>query len=425
MCISALSRARRRGGVIAPGIPVLLTLASLSACGDSTSPADQVAGLEAVSGLDLVGTVAKPLGGPLRVKVIDGRGNGVVGAEVEFIASPGGFVEAASGASAENSALHHQNITVPTGGDGTAAVNWVLGERAGEQTLAVRVSDLPPIEFRATAQPGPPAALVVTGGDNQLGVAGEVLKEPLTVRLRDSYGNGVAGRTVAWQTSASEARLSAPTSQTGENGEASVALTLGQTVGLRSVTAAFEDLDPVEFVSVGLNVVVEDEAGDTFSHGISGFVVLPDVTAFGAGWEGDSLFVGVTFNEEVSPSNIGGPNLMGGNLDFDTDLNAATGEVSSVDVQRRAGEQTGMGVDLYVDMFARTNGDFVVFAFSPGFRFVGRVTPTFRRELVTFVLPPDMIDTDSLRMALVVATAREATDIAPDNGAALLRRSAN
>ena len=154
-------------------------------------------------------------------------------------------------------------------------------------------------------------------------------------------------------------------------------------------------------------------------------VVLPDVVAFGAGWADTMLLVVVAFKDEVSPANLGLPNLMGGNLDFDTDLNPETGEVSAVDVQRRGGQETGMGVDVYVDMYARSNGNFVVFAFNPDFNSLGQVTPTFRGELVHFAVPQSLLGTEAMSMALVVATLREATDIAPENGAALLRRGGN
>ena len=174
-----------------------------------------------------------------------------------------------------------------------------------------------------------------------------------------------------------------------------------------------------------MTVVVEDAVGDTFSYGTSKAFVLPDVVALGAGWGSDTLLIGVTFKDVVTPAHTLGPNFMGGNLDFDTDLNSETGAVSAVDVQRRGGEETGMGVDLYVDMFTRSNGNFIVFAFDPLTRFVGQVTPTFRGNLVYFALPSSMVDTDSMTMALVVATNQEATDIAPEDGAVLVRRVGN
>ena len=423
MSTSALSRARRRRGFITLGISAILAI-SLTACGESVGPTGQVAGLEILSGPDLVGTVGEPMATPIRVKVIDGRGSGVAGAEVEFTASPGGYIETESSNSG-NATIHHRSLAVATNDEGVAATIWTLGERAGDQTITARVADLPPVEYHAVAQPGPPAALVVAAGDKQLGVVEKDLDNPLTAKLRDTYGNGIPGHSIAWQLSAGTGELSTPMSQTDLSGEASVVLTLDTTVGLRSVTATYEAFDPAEFLAVGLGVVVRDEVGDTFSWGRSGFVTLPDVVAFGAGWADTVLLVGVTFNDEVSPANIGGPNLMGGNLDFDTDLSRATGEVSAIDVQRRSGEETGMGVDVYVDMFARSSGNFVVFAFTPNFSFLGQITPTFRGELVHFEVPQSMLGTDSLSMALVVATAREATDIAPENGAAILRRSGN
>ena len=425
MRTSALSRARRRRSSVAPGISALLTLASLTACGDSTGPAGQAARLEALSGPDLAGTVGEPMAGPIQVKVKDGRGSPVAGAEVEFIASPGGLVAEETDGSAEPSRLHSQSVAVTTNHEGVAAAIWTLGERAGEQTATARVENLPPVEYRAVASPGPPAALVVAAGDKQLGVTGAELADPLMVRLRDWYGNGVSGESVTWQLSAGAGSLSTQQSQTDESGEASVGLTLGATVGLRSVTASHGDLDPIDFVVVGLSVVAEDAVGDTFSYGISGDVVLPDVVALGAGWDGDALLVGVKFRDVVTPANAAGPNLMGGDLDFDTDLNPETGVISSVDVRRRGDGETGMGVDAYVDMFARANGNFIVFAFDPNFRFVGQVTPTFRGELVHFAIPSSMLGTDSLTMALVVATAFEATDIAPEVGAVPVRRVGN
>jgi len=418
MSSSALSRARRRSGSIAPGFLVLLAIASLAACGESTGPAGQAARLEAVPGADLVGTVGEPLDGSVQVKVTDGRGRRVAGVDVEFVASPGGLV------AAEPDQSGSMRTTVATNLEGVAAVVWTLGESAGEQVVTATAGDLPPVEYRAVAQPGPPAALVPVAGDNQLGIVGEGLASALTTRVRDKYGNGIPETAVSWDIVVGEGTLSAQSSRTDESGETSVELTLGPTVGLRSVTVRHGALDPAEFVVIGLSVVAEDAAGDTFSYGTSKAFVLPDIVSLGAGWHGDTLMIGVVFKDLVTPAHTLGPNFMGGNLDFDTDFNSETGEVSAIDVQRRSGEDTGMGVDLYVDMFTRSNGNFVMFAFDPLARFVGWVTPTFRDKLVYFSLP-SMVDADSITMALVVATNQEATDIAPNDGAIVVRRPSN
>lgn len=46
--------------------------------------------------------------------------------------------------------------------------------------------------------PGPPAQIVVISGDNQTGIAGQPLPQPVVVEVRDSVGTPVPGVDVRW-----------------------------------------------------------------------------------------------------------------------------------------------------------------------------------------------------------------------------------
>ncbi len=51
------------------------------------------------------------------------------------------------------------------------------------------------------------------------------------------------------------------------------------------------------------------------------------------------------------------------------------------------------------------------------YRVLAFITPSFHGQLVTFDLPSTLIGDGPLRMGTVVATYREPTDIAPEDGA--------
>jgi len=103
---------------------------------------------------------------------------------------------------------------------------------------------------------GPPTATTISGvsGDEQIAVVGSALPAPFAVRVTDAQGNAVSGVDVTWAVTAGGGTLSATSTQTDSQGQASVTLTLGPTVGTNTVTASSTGLSgsPVVFNATGV-----------------------------------------------------------------------------------------------------------------------------------------------------------------------------
>jgi hypothetical protein len=94
---------------------------------------------------------------------------------------------------------------------------------------------------------GPGASFTVAAGDGQVGAVGDSLPQMLSVIVRDDSGRAVPGYAVAW--SATAGTLSATGDTTGNDGMASVGLTLPATPDTVRVTAAIEGFPPVFFTA--------------------------------------------------------------------------------------------------------------------------------------------------------------------------------
>src|SRR5437867_2539413 len=81
---------------------------------------------------------------------------------------------------------------------------------------------LGPVTFSATATACTPAQLTIVSGNNQTGVAGTALANPLVVKLTDSHGNAVAGQTITFTAAANNGTLSSTTAVTAADGQAQV-----------------------------------------------------------------------------------------------------------------------------------------------------------------------------------------------------------
>jgi hypothetical protein len=147
--------------------------------------AQAIATTEAVSGFGQTGTVAQALPAALVVRARDSRGNGVAGAVVTFtVSTDGGTVSPTSGT---------------TGTDGQASTTWTFGTKAGSHQVTASISGSgSPVIFGAKANPGPAFVLSKVSGDNQFGYKGTRLAQPLAVRVRDQYANGVPNHVVTF-----------------------------------------------------------------------------------------------------------------------------------------------------------------------------------------------------------------------------------
>ncbi len=208
-----------------------------------------------VSGDGQTAAAGSELPAPLVARALDAEGRGLAGQTVTFV------IVAGSGSS--------DVPTATTDDSGLVSLRWTLGTSAGEvQRLEARVLDdgdepVAVASFTATAVPGGPAKLAKVTGDGQVAAPGEQLPDPLTVRLTDRFGNGIAGVTVEW--SASSGSVSPTQSTTGADGAAQTRWRLGSAVGSYSATARFEGVEPATFsagTSLG-GVTLTKTAGDS------------------------------------------------------------------------------------------------------------------------------------------------------------------
>lgn len=103
-----------------------------------------------------------------------------------------------------------------------------------------------------TAPAGPtPSSLAVVAGDNQTGVVGEALTQPLVVKVTDRAGTALSGVTVAWLVPLGAGRVSAASTPSDAQGEAQVTWTLGPAAGpsTNDLTATVTGLPSVTFTA--------------------------------------------------------------------------------------------------------------------------------------------------------------------------------
>ena len=226
-----------------PWISTTILLAFLAACGGETDPPagnGLAVARAAPSGDAQTGTAGAALANPLAV-VVTRDGAAEAGATVNWsVLTGGGALGAATSA---------------TNAQGVATMAWTLGQTAGSQTARATVAGATgsPVGFSATATAGPASALAAADGNNQSGEVNSALANPLTARVTDAFGNGVAGVTVNWEVTAGGGTVSAPTSVSAANGNATINWTLGPFVGAQTAAASAGGLtgSPAAFTATG------------------------------------------------------------------------------------------------------------------------------------------------------------------------------
>jgi len=117
---------------------------------------------------------------PATVLLTDASSNPVVDQQVVFdVASGGGSITLG---------------TTTTNAGGLASVgSWTLGTTAGGNTLTATTQGLAPVTFTATGTSGAAVGVVLNDGDGQTGLVDFGVNIPPSVKVVDSYGNGVEG----------------------------------------------------------------------------------------------------------------------------------------------------------------------------------------------------------------------------------------
>lgn len=110
---------------------------------------------------------------------------------------------------------------------------------------------------------GEPASVSVASGDDQRVATARTTLAPLTVKVSDAQGGGVAGQTVSWEVSAGGGSVSTATTVTDSDGEASVSFSAGPDAEENTVTATVADLSPATFTITAVTpAAVVVTAGD-------------------------------------------------------------------------------------------------------------------------------------------------------------------
>ncbi|MBI2408413.1 MAG: hypothetical protein HYV19_08965 [Gemmatimonadetes bacterium] len=189
---------------------------STVAASKTVTPAPPTLTIVAGSGQTVTAGLAVPVSP--KVKVTDGAGNGLSGIPVDFVVLTGGGSVSAAQAVSDAS--------------GFASVTWTLGSNAGSNTLSASSSGGTPVTFTAT---GAPPEMDKVAGDAVTAAAGSIVA--VQVRVKDSNGVALAGRSVTFAVAAGGGSVSSATVTTDVNGLASVNWTLGAVAGPNSLTA--------------------------------------------------------------------------------------------------------------------------------------------------------------------------------------------
>jgi hypothetical protein len=149
--------------------------------------------------------------------------------------------------------------TVNTDSAGIASPGeWRLSGRAGRQRLRVSAgagATYAELWFEAEARTGNAVALkAVTDGGEQVAFAGAVVVNPPTVRVVDSFDNGIEGVAVTFSVSRGGGSIARSETRTDSAGSArAVGWQLGPNAGPNEVLATAPGFDPVTFTAQAID----------------------------------------------------------------------------------------------------------------------------------------------------------------------------
>ena len=199
----------------------------------STAKSNPPASIALASGNNQTKQILNPLDNAFTVTVLDINGNPVSGILVQFsVTSP-------------DTTAYGDSLSVSsavTDASGHASTLLTLGSKVGTYTVAASYGALTPVQFFATALPGPATSIAQSLGNAQIKSITTKLDTAFTVTVNDVGGNAVNGATVAFSIvskplNASGQSLTVTSTTTDASGHASTFLTLGDKVGMYQVRA--------------------------------------------------------------------------------------------------------------------------------------------------------------------------------------------
>ena len=241
-------------------LPLVILLTLMGCPGGSTGPPEPPpeAGVISLSaGDEQMARVGMPV--PVRpaVRVTSDDGDPVPGATVRFRVISGGGSLAGE--------------TAVTDANGVATVgNWTLGTEVGPQSMRAAISGLFPYIFSATAEVGPPSAMVGTAGDGDLGTVELEARILPRVRVTDEFQNPAAAIGVRFEIVGGGGTVTGADQATDENGFAEVGgWMFGPNPGTNQLRAVIPDSPGVTAVSFSVETVLPVPATLVLAAGAS------------------------------------------------------------------------------------------------------------------------------------------------------------
>lgn len=226
-------------------VAALAILAIVAGCKEastgpsSVKPVDFAANLKLLSGNQQIGAVGAALPEVLTVKVVDAGGLPVAGATVLWqVRQGGGTINPPASTSSST---------------GLASVTWTLGKSTPgantDKVVAILQGNyvLDSVVFTASTKEGPAGIFTLVSGNQQTARVASVLSSPLTVNVKDQFGNPVKGVRVTWAAGLFSGSVRAVADTTDNTGTASANWTLGTSAIAQSATATVTGLGPVTF----------------------------------------------------------------------------------------------------------------------------------------------------------------------------------
>ena len=285
---------------------------------------DFAANLRLVSGDQQLGAMGSALSQPIIVKVVDAGGQPVTGAAVTFsVRAGGGSINPAANVSDAN---------------GLVSSTWTMGTSLGENKAVALLTNqflLDSAVFKATATTGPANALSLMSGNNQTIQASRALPLPLSVRVRDAFGNNLSGVRVTWTPAATNGSVTVAVDTTAADGTANASWTLGNAATTQSLNATVTgSATPLAFTAVATA-----DSGRIFT-----VTATPPATASASSLLG-AITIRVTdqYGNNVSGAAITWNDLIvgGGSLSATTGTTSATGAATTTwTLGRRLGTQS-------------------------------------------------------------------------------------
>ena len=172
----------------------------------------------------LTGVVGEPVAGPLSVSLRDAFDNVITNGVVLTVTVTGGGSSVPS---------------VTTDGAGAASVpSWTLGTVKGTQTLAVS-NGTAAATFSVAAAAGAIQSLSVLAGNNQSGLGGTPLPQPVVVAPVDQYGNRLDNQVANFSVASGGGKLKTVTAPSASDGTITMPVfTLGRSAVPQSVLAS-------------------------------------------------------------------------------------------------------------------------------------------------------------------------------------------